>query len=238
MRFNLNDLSVEEVKIHFSEVNPSQGIALFDKVSPQIINSIFPNVEQLIINQVFTEAWLQIQLKLQSFAELPEAELLRKLRLAFGDRFDEDTALNIIDNWRNNNWEDIPSLVFLGDEILKGARGAFSKDTERIYLSKELITGIVSEFNTVEEVNSDHESLQELVAVVIEEIGHGIEAKLNKIEIAGDEGAIFSALVMGESLNQTKLQQLKVEKDQAKVVIEEDLNPAEVVCWRRRKSAA
>ncbi len=187
--------------------------------SNQDLISVFPNLESPILNQVISDAWRQVKLNLQSFANLPEAELLQKLHLAFGHSFDEETALNIIYNWRNDNWEDIPSVEFLASTEFNGA---FSRDTGKIYLSKEFVTGVVSQFNSVEEITLENEFLQELVAVSIEEIGHSLEAKLNEVEIGGDEGAIFSALVMGESLSKTELQKLKGEQDTTTVLVQQN----------------
>ncbi|MGK7941720.1 MAG: CARDB domain-containing protein, partial [Crocosphaera sp.] len=183
---------------------------IFFSDSNQDLNDLFPHLDAQILHQVLSQVSLEIRLELAAFANLGESEILEKLTIPFGDRFDESTALNIVENWRNDNWEQIPTVEFLSSTEFKGA---FSRETGKIYLSKEFITRVVSEFNAVEEISLENEWLQELVAVSIEEIGHSVEAKLNEVEIEGDEGAIWAKLVRGETLDETILSQLQTEDD-------------------------
>ncbi|MFM6074119.1 MAG: hypothetical protein ACKPB9_21445, partial [Dolichospermum sp.] len=50
-------------------------------------------------------------------------------------------------------------------------------------------------------------------------IGHFIDAQINLSDSAGDEGAIFAALVQGYSLDTQTLQALKAEDDHATITI-------------------
>ncbi len=56
--------------------------------------------------------------------------------------------------------------------------------------------------------------------MVLEEYGHYVDAQINSVDAAGDEGDIFSGLVQGQSFTQEQLQQLKVENDRAIVTID------------------
>ncbi|MFM6550077.1 MAG: Calx-beta domain-containing protein, partial [Microcystis panniformis] len=56
-------------------------------------------------------------------------------------------------------------------------------------------------------------------AVLLEEIGHFVDAHINLSDSAGDEGAIFAALVQGYSLDTQTLQALKAEDDHATITI-------------------
>ncbi|MFM6673024.1 MAG: calcium-binding protein, partial [Dolichospermum sp.] len=56
-------------------------------------------------------------------------------------------------------------------------------------------------------------------AVLLEEIGHYVDAQINLSDSAGDEGAIFAALVQGNSLDTTTLQALKAEDDHATITV-------------------
>ncbi|MEO1401710.1 MAG: Ig-like domain-containing protein [Cyanobacteria bacterium J06635_1] len=60
----------------------------------------------------------------------------------------------------------------------------------------------------------------QIAAVLLEEIGHGLDARLNHTDSPGDEGAIFSAIVRGVELNEAQWQALKGEDDTTSVVID------------------
>jgi hypothetical protein len=49
--------------------------------------------------------------------------------------------------------------------------------------------------------------------VLLEEIGHSVDARLNVTDSPGDEGAIFAAVVQGKELSEGELQGLKSEDD-------------------------
>jgi hypothetical protein len=55
--------------------------------------------------------------------------------------------------------------------------------------------------------------------VILEEIGHFVDAQVNPIDAQGDEGAIFSALVGGATLTPEQLQQLRAEDDHGIVTL-------------------
>ncbi len=126
------------------------------------LNSVSPDFDPHIFNEVLSQAWRQVRLELRSFANLPESEALEKLRLAFGSSFSEENALNIIHNWRNDNWEDLPSVEFLSSNEFNGA---FSREAGKIYLSEGLLTGVVSQFESLAEIKADNQYFQELVTV-------------------------------------------------------------------------
>ena len=86
----------------------------------------------------------------------------------------------------------------LSDEVLGTAKGAYAVSTNKIYLSEGFLA-------TASEAA--------LVAVLLEEYGHFIDAQINSTDAPGDEGRIFSALVQGESLSEAELALLKAEDD-------------------------
>ncbi|NCR42696.1 MAG: hypothetical protein GPJ21_24685, partial [Microcystis aeruginosa W13-11] len=77
--------------------------------------------------------------------------------------------------------------------------------TNKIYLSESFLNVASSE---------------SLVKVILEEIGHYVDAQINQVDSAGDEGAIFASLVQGESLNAETLQVLKAEDDSSIINLE------------------
>ena len=99
----------------------------------------------------------------------------------------------------------LPAFEVRSDEDLKGALGAFSAQTGKIYLTESLVTGDPVQLN----------------AVLLEEIGHYLDFHFNgAIDSAGDEGAIFAELVQGHALTTATLQALKAENDWATVTID------------------
>ena len=57
-------------------------------------------------------------------------------------------------------------------------------------------------------------------SVLIEEIGHFVDAQVNQTDTPGDEGAIFAAVVFGKSLSEEVLQVLKTEDDRGIIVVD------------------
>ncbi|MBJ7901598.1 MAG: hypothetical protein GC158_17155 [Cyanobacteria bacterium RI_101] len=92
---------------------------------------------------------------------------------------------------------ELPDVEVLADEVLQGALGAFSIQTEKIYLSESV-------------VNGDSRLLR---AVLLEEIGHYLDSVFNAEDATGDEGAIFARLVLGEVLSPGVLAELRNEDD-------------------------
>jgi hypothetical protein len=98
----------------------------------------------------------------------------------------------------------LPQIEVRSDAELNGALGAFSAQTQKIYLSESLLKG----------------DLVKLRSVLIEEIGHFVDAQVNSVDSPGDEGAIFAAVVLGKSLSNEVLQALKTEDDRGIIVVD------------------
>lgn len=99
--------------------------------------------------------------------------------------------------------EDLPQIEIVRDEILQGARGAFSSETGKIYISESLLSGDLNLFQRV----------------LIEEIGHYLDNRFNRQDTPGDEGEYFAALVLGDTLNDSEVERLKTEDDRATITI-------------------
>lgn len=121
----------------------------------------------------------------------------QRLVLAFGEGAKIDP---IRKNWLEGNLAMMPTIVILSQEQMNGANGAYSGQTNRIYLSEEFLS-------------QNSTNIEAVAGVLIEEIGHWVDQLLNQEDSAGDEGAIFAALVLGESLSDEALAQLKAEDD-------------------------
>ncbi|MBT9316459.1 choice-of-anchor L domain-containing protein [Leptothoe spongobia] len=141
--------------------------------------------------------------KLREFASQENFEA--KIQLAFGE--DIDTSVLRAD-WLNGDFQDLPKIEIRSAAELQGALGAYARATDTIYLSREYL------------INNQN-NLDKVVAVLLEEIGHGVDARLNDIDAPGDEGNIFSKLIRGLELSKSELEILKVEDDFAVLNLDE-----------------
>jgi hypothetical protein len=87
---------------------------------------------------------------------------------------------------------------------LGNARGAYANSANVIYLSDGFV---------------ETASQQDLVAVVLEEIGHSVDAQVNREDTPGDEGELFSALVRGIKVSEPELERIQTEDDNSIVTI-------------------
>jgi len=142
---------------------------------------------------------------LSKFAAGPD--FVAKMNLAFGENWDAARAKALAEGWFNGDFSDIPSVKVLSSAEIGGANGAFAAATDTIYLSKEFLTQNAANPAAVADV-------------LLEEIGHSVDSRLNVTDAPGDEGAIFSRVVQGKELSQGELQALKGEDDTATVLLD------------------
>jgi len=123
----------------------------------------------------------------------------------FGTAYNIAVAQSLRSQWQNGNFSQLPTIEVIDDEILGNARGAYASSTNVIYLSDQFV---------------ETASSQQLEAVILEEIGHFVDAQVNSTDTAGDEGELFSALVRGVDLSAAELSQIKAEDDHAAIVVD------------------
>ncbi|MBE9220734.1 choice-of-anchor L domain-containing protein [Dolichospermum flos-aquae] len=123
---------------------------------------------------------------------------------AFGRQYNRSAAEILRLDWQGGNFSQLPQIEVVSNTILGNANGAYSTSTNKIYLSDTFVA------------NANSAAVSD---VILEEIGHFVDARINQTDSAGDEGAIFAALVRGESLNVTTLQSLQAENDHATIII-------------------
>ncbi|GBE98419.1 calcium-binding protein [Microcystis aeruginosa NIES-298] len=126
------------------------------------------------------------------------------LAIAFGTSYDVVKATELQQQWKSRNFSQIPPIEVLSDEVLGTANGAYASSTNKIYLSASFL-------NTA--------SSAAIVNVILEEIGHYVDAQINQVDSAGDEGAIFAELVQGNSLDVATLDALRAENDQTTIIV-------------------
>jgi Clostripain family/Bacterial pre-peptidase C-terminal domain len=168
------------------------GSTLDELPSIQIISpvSIITNVIDLAKNQL---------------KQLAHSNNLEDILItAFGNNYDRDKAGEILNKFGAGDFSELPKIDIITGLPLN-TNGAYDNQNNIIYLSQEFL-------------NSHSES--EIVGVVLEEIGHNIDFKINRQDAAGDEGDIFSRLARGQSISGEELLRLKAENDHAVIWID------------------
>jgi Ca2+-binding RTX toxin-like protein len=129
-----------------------------------------------------------------------DEEFGEKIARAFGDDFDNAGLEAFRQLWRTGDFTGLPAVEIRSASDINGANGAFSVDTNKIYLSGEYLARHGGDGSAIADV-------------LLEEIGHFVDGRINISDAPGDEGAIFSALVQGVQLDEPALQALKTEND-------------------------
>lgn len=173
-----------------NNTNPNQSLTNSENsASTNILNSqVIPTVYQ----------------DLQRFAADPN--LNEKLKLSFGSDYNFQTAQAILASWLIGDFSSIPPIELVEREDIAGGNGAFATARNKIYLSKDILTGEATNIAAVEDI-------------IVEEIGHSLDAQVNAVDAPGDEGAIFAATVQGKVLSSEELSVLKAEDDSAVVLM-------------------
>ncbi len=154
---------------------------------------------------------------LQQF--VTRTNFLDQLRISFGDRFDPDIAIDIHHSLLAGDLNFLPPIEIRTSEELAGANGAYDRTRDRIFIAQDFL---------IESL--DRPDL--LLNLLLEEIGHKFDRLLNgDVDSAGDEGAIFAAIVQGQILSSDTLAQLRVEDDHQVLIIDGQLVAVEMETW-------
>ncbi|MBD2200485.1 putative Ig domain-containing protein [Calothrix parietina] len=106
--------------------------------------------------------------------------------------------------WLVEDLSAFPEIEIRHATDINGANGAFAAATNRIYLSQEFI--------------AKHQgNVGAIAAVLLEEIGHFVDARINTFDTPGDEGEIFALVVQGAELTPQQLNVLRGEDDSATI---------------------
>ena len=116
------------------------------------------------------------------------------LRNIFGG--DSDRYQPLLQSIRSGDFSWVPEVQILSASSMGSADGAYSRKTRSIYLSSDC-------------------PQEQITSVLLEEIGHHIDALFNEQETPGDEGALFSAAVRGISLSEEEITSILNEDDSA-----------------------
>jgi hypothetical protein len=122
-------------------------------------------------------------------------------RTAFGADVTGASVREAILDFDRHGW---PKLVLVDDTVLHGARSAYDMARNTIYLSRDFLS---------------HADTSAITAVLVEEIGHAIDARVHAVDAPGDEGAIFAGYVLGHPPTGSELTALKAENDHGTITV-------------------
>ena len=141
--------------------------------------------------------------QLTSFANLEN--FWQSFDAIYGTQYNQAIAATLQTQWQTGNFSQLPQVEVISSGALGNAKGAYASSTNTIYLSDSFVK------------NASQNSLS---AVVLEEIGHFVDAQINATDTQGDEGEYFADVVQGTNLSATKLEQLKTEDDHAVITLQ------------------
>jgi hypothetical protein len=135
------------------------------------------------------------------------------LHKAFGHQFDTTKAEKIRQQALAGDFSWAPRIEVIDSKALADTSGtqaagrcpmgAYAKETDTLYISRETLHGDASQAQRT----------------LMEEMGHGIDARINTTDAAGDEGEIFTKLMCGDTISRAEMANLKAENDSGVVNI-------------------
>jgi membrane-associated phospholipid phosphatase len=165
-----------------------------DSVRQNITTSLQQSSQpaSLVVDSELAQTIDIAQQQIASFFQ--QSDVASQLALAFGQGVDAELAKSAS--------LQLPTIEVVPDSLLGTANGAYAASNNTIFLAHSLVA------------RGDQ---QEIAAVLIEEIGHSIDAHLNSQDSSGDEGEIFAKLV-SHHLTQDNYLVLLAENDHSQVL--------------------
>jgi ketopantoate reductase len=198
-----------QAKLAQAQADGVQGRGLFSGLT-RLSGSLKTQLQTLRDHAALAPVLADVKQKLSTQASDASA-FNTTLRRAFGDRFDAAKAETLRRQVQAGDFSWMPKIQVVSQKHLRDLTGvqgagvglgAYAAGSDTIYLSRELLK------------DSAHAS-----RTLLEEVGHGIDARINTQDAAGDEGEVFGRLVSGETLDAQALQALKSDNDRGAVRI-------------------
>jgi hypothetical protein len=128
-----------------------------------------------------------------------------QLTAVFGPSYKTAAAVDLRQQWQTGNMGEGPAIRVVSEAALAGASAAYASELDAIFLSRSFLATA---------------SQAAIVRVLLEEIGHGIDARINRVDTPGDEGERFAHMLLGHPLTQAERNRMGAEDDHASLVIE------------------
>ncbi len=155
------------------------------------------------VNEVLTTGLNDAIAQLQDILVAPDFD--SKIVKAFGESADVEAARFLIQQLSNG--QSLPTFKIISIDEIAGNLGAFDKLTNTVYISQDFLS-------------QNANNPENIANVLLEEIGHSIDSQINATDAPGDEGAIFSELVRGNTLSDEELSTLKNKDDIATLTVD------------------
>lgn len=158
--------------------------------------------QQLISNDEILEVLLYEMLELASgyLMNLAISERFQSVFITvFGNEYDVLRVEHLRQGWKDRNFS-FPEIKVLQASDIDHANGAFSAQNNIIYLSQEFLIKNKTDLNSI-------------LKVFLEEYGHSIDVQVNSKDALGDEGDIFSRLLINGFIDEQDLKKIKAEDD-------------------------
>ncbi|NES98142.1 MAG: CHAP domain-containing protein [Desertifilum sp. SIO1I2] len=166
--------------------------------------------------QTGTEVNLAVEQVKQQLAEfLVSSDFAKVMHITFGNQFDTETVKTLLQDLTEGSSQHFPSIEIVPQAQLQGASGAFDSLNGKIYLAGEFVA-------------QNTQNLDAIASVVLEEVGHAIDSKINTIDTPGDEGELFAKLVRGETLMPPEVLAIQAEDDTATLEIKDQFIAVEL----------
>ncbi|MBW4505288.1 MAG: hypothetical protein KME64_02065 [Scytonematopsis contorta HA4267-MV1] len=152
-------------------------------------------------SNIISDAMQSTQASLQEFAA--KSDFAASMNTAFGN----SDVSKLQQSWLKGNFGDLPQINISGELESIGGSGAYASKTDTIYLSQSF-------------VERNARNVGEIKSVLLEEIGHAIDFRINQQDAIGDEGAIFQRVAQGFSISDSELASLRGRNDFTSLVID------------------
>ena len=106
----------------------------------------------------------------------------------------------LVSQWTKADFSGLPPIALLNAEAMPAMAGAYAASTGTIYLNSAWLSSA---------------SVTQVHAVLTEELGHHLDAQLNRSDTQGDEGELFSKLLLNPQLTASEIEALRSQVDQS-----------------------
>ncbi|MBV6628059.1 MAG: hypothetical protein KI793_34930, partial [Rivularia sp. (in: Bacteria)] len=190
-----------------SNIDEILGTSFGINSNHEIADDLITNGRSSSYGSIINDVVQEVQASLQGFAA--SSDFTASMNTAFGTSWDTKTVSELQQSWLKGNFGDLPQIKISRDLDVVGANGAYANKTDTIYLSQGFV-----------EQNAGN--IDGIKSVLLEEIGHAVDSRINSVDAAGDEGDIFQKMVQKQSLNAIDLSIMKAENDYATINIDSE----------------
>ena len=106
--------------------------------------------------------------------------------------------------WSAGQFKEFPSIQLSSAAAMAEARGAYVSQTDSILINQDWLKVATP---------------SEVLAVLAEEVGHHLDARFNAVDTPGDEGDLFSRLLLGQQPSPLEREQIRLENDAIQVTL-------------------